>query len=121
MDEEVMVTFPVVVLLAVTIMSPSVLGCAGIATNEVHVDCQEDTKLAANKMMQPTASMTEFYKEHEVTETESRLALQQLDLNEINKVPAWCDGCGIDKIHFCRSAAFINDHCCCEHRHAKGE
>lgn len=119
MDEEVMVTFPVVVLLAVTIMSPSVLGCAGIATNEVHVDCQEDTKLAANKMMQPTASMTEFYKEHEVTETESRLALQQLDLNEINKVPAWCDGCGIDKIHFCRSAAFINDHCCCEHRHAK--
>lgn len=107
-----------VVVLAV-IISP-VFGCPGIATNEVHMDCEQDSKLAANKV-KTTPAMTEFFKEHEVTERDSRIALQALDLDVINKVPAWCDECGIEKIHFCQSTAFINDHCCCEHRHAKGE
>ncbi|XP_062536299.1 uncharacterized protein LOC134205240 [Armigeres subalbatus] len=118
MGGEVMLTVPVIVLFAF-IITPGVSGCAGIVTNEVHIDCSEDTKQSSNKAMHPTAPMTEYFKEHEVTETESRIALQQLDLDRINRVPAWCDECGIDKIHFCRSPAFINDHCCCEHRHAK--
>ncbi|XP_058813826.1 uncharacterized protein LOC131677799 isoform X1 [Topomyia yanbarensis] len=105
------------VLILVTILLPA-FTCPGIVTNEVNVDCEDDTKMAGSKI-RPTTPVIEYFKEHEVSEKESRLALEALDLDQLTKVPAWCDECGIDKIHFCRSAAFINDHCCCEHRHAR--
>ncbi|XP_058467752.1 uncharacterized protein LOC131440468 [Malaya genurostris] len=105
------------VLISMMVFLPA-LTCPGIVTNEVHVDCDDDTKTAKSKI-NPTTPITEYFKEHEVSEKDSRLALEALDLEQIAKVPAWCEECDIDKINFCHSAAFINDHCCCEHRHAR--
>ncbi|XP_055522763.1 uncharacterized protein LOC129716945 [Wyeomyia smithii] len=91
--------------------------CAGLATNEVHLDCEDDIKMGFKG--RTTTPIVEYFKEHEVSEKDSRIALEKLNLDEVIKVPAWCDECGIEKIHFCHSTAFINDHCCCEHRHAR--
>ncbi|XP_055586116.1 uncharacterized protein LOC129738835 [Uranotaenia lowii] len=114
-------TFQLLLVLVASTVLPSIASCPGIATNEVHIDCDEESKLAGGiARMKSTTPITEYYKEHEVSEKEARQALEQLDLDEVAKAPpAWCDECGIDKIHFCRSPAFINDHCCCEHRHSR--
>ncbi|XP_055615532.1 uncharacterized protein LOC129761787 isoform X2 [Toxorhynchites rutilus septentrionalis] len=97
---------------------PQVLPCPGIATNEVHIDCDEEMKMV-NSRSKSTTPIVEYFKEHEVSEKDSKMALDALDLDLVSQVPAWCNECSLDKIHFCRSAAFINDHCCCEHRHAR--
>lgn len=114
--------YPLVVLLEIIVVMifPPVLSCPGIATNEVHIDCDEEIKIV-NSRSKSTTPIVEYFKEHEVSERESKMALDALDLDQVSQVPAWCNECGMDEIYFCRSTAFINDHCCCEHRHARGE
>ncbi|XP_053698800.1 uncharacterized protein LOC128745750 [Sabethes cyaneus] len=108
------VVYTVIIIMATL---PFAFTCAGLATNEVHLDCEDDSKTGFKG--RTTTPVIEYFKEHEVSEKDSRMALEALNLDEVTKVPAWCDECGIEKINFCHSTAFINDHCCCEHRHAR--
>ncbi|XP_039444002.1 uncharacterized protein LOC120424046 [Culex pipiens pallens] len=110
---------PFLFSLLVSVLPLSVVPCPGVSTNEVHLDCDEAAKANHRESLKTTTPLTEYFKEHEVSESESRAALDALDLDQIARVPAWCDECSAEKIHFCHSAAFINDHCCCEHRHAR--
>lgn len=106
-------------MLLVTILLPFMSACPGVSTNEVHLDCVEESKVSHKDQQKSTTPVIEYYKEHEVSEKEARVALHALDFDKVARVPAWCDECGIEKINFCHSTTFINDHCCCEHRHAR--
>ena len=69
-----------------------------------------------------TTPIVEYYFEHEVTEKDARKVIADFVENgKSAKRPPYCDECTSEDKLYCNSRAFISDHCCCDHRHGRGE
>ncbi|KFB43360.1 hypothetical protein ZHAS_00011155 [Anopheles sinensis] len=102
----------------------SSLTTAALATNDVHLPGESDFHQQQHegaKSAYPTpSSIVTYHIEHEQTELAARRYLATLNDSEIHRLPAWCKPCNASVLHYCRTADFLNDHCCCEYSHTKG-
>lgn len=71
--------------------------------------------------IKPYESMiTEYFKDHEVTEKQARESLRLMKEDEF-KPPAHCRPCTKEQKQYCNSEFLLKDHCCCNQSHKKGK
>ncbi|KAG5678457.1 hypothetical protein PVAND_008129 [Polypedilum vanderplanki] len=75
------------------------------------IDTQSDKK-------SPTTTITEYFKDHEVSDKMARESLRAMKDDEF-ETPPYCKKCTEEQQRYCHSDKLLKDHCCCNQSHRK--
>jgi hypothetical protein len=79
-----------------------------------------NTESDKKPQQQQQTTITEYYKDHEVSEKTARESLRVM--TEVDfQPPPHCAECTAEQKQYCQSRELLKDHCCCNQSHRKGK